>query len=256
MLDLSLDAAWAAGLLFGILRVTGFVLASPLFPQQIPITGRVAAIIALGLFLSEPLPTSPELAGLLGGATINVAVGLTLGLLTGLIFHVFGMAGGILDMSAGLGMGALVDPAMGVRSTVFSRFFTLSGLALFYVVGGLELIVRGLALSVEHIPLHGAIDPAQGLPDVAVGLSARFFVAGAELALPALAAVFLIEIALGLASRFSPQTNVFLLGLPLKVFVALLTVGVVFLAFPQTISGTMDVMRDTFLQTIRGLQPG
>ena len=42
-------------------------------------------------------------------------------------------------------------------------------------------------------------------------------VAAVEMAMPALAALFVAEVVLGIASRFAPQANIFLLGLPAKV---------------------------------------
>jgi flagellar biosynthetic protein FliR len=60
---------------------------------------------------------------------------------------------------------------------------------------------------------------------------------------------------LGLASRFAPQANVFLLGMPIKIFIALSLVPVALLLFPEAIHGLMQTMRDTFVDALRVLTP-
>jgi flagellar biosynthetic protein FliR len=78
-------------------------------------------------------------------------------------------------------------------------------------------------------------------------------IAAVELAMPALAALFLVEVVLGIASRFAPQANVFLIGLPAKVVAALASVGAVVLLMPETMDGVLGIVRDTFRDAVAGL---
>ena len=75
-------------------------------------------------------------------------------------------------------------------------------------------------------------------------------IAAFELALPALAALFAAEVVLGIAARFAPQANVFLVGLPLKIITALGTVWLVVLLVPETFSGTLRVIEQSFIDVI------
>jgi hypothetical protein len=52
-----------------------------------------------------------------------------------------------------------------------------------------------------------------------------------------------------------PQANVFLLGLPLKLMIALATVVVVLLTFPGAIGEVMSAIEDTFVDVLIGLSP-
>jgi flagellar biosynthetic protein FliR len=249
-MTLALDAGWATGLLFAIARVAGFVIASPIFPRAVPMVGRIVVVLALGFFLSAPVDGQPDIADLIGGGVTNAAVGIALGFLTGLIFHMFAVAGGLVDFSAGLLTGATIDPVNGEQSAVFQRMFSLGAIVLFYVLGGLRLVAEGLALSVHVIALDGGISPSGDLADLALRLVVRLVVAGVEIALPALAALFLIEVVLGIASRFAPQANVFMLGLPLKMLAAFGTVGIVLLLFPEAVNGATAVVSETFAETL------
>jgi flagellar biosynthetic protein FliR len=254
-LHLSLDAAWATGLVLAITRVAAFVVASPLLARALPPVGRLGLALALGAFLATPVSAGLGLDQLLAAGVVNAALGVVLGFLTGLLFHLFAVAGSLVDLTSGLSAAVLFDPTRGEQISVFGRLFNLTALVILFLLDGFELIVRGLALSVEAVPLAGTLDPRAGLADLAVRLTGRLLLAGAELALPVLAALFLAEVVLGLAARFAPQANVFLLGMPLKILLALSLVSVALLLLPEAIHGLLETMRDTFVDALRVLTP-
>lgn len=255
MLDLTLDANWAIGYLLAMTRVAAFVVASPFLPKTIPMVGRVGFTVVVGLALTTAVP-DPGLMGLVANATVNVAIGLVLGFLTGLMFHLFTVAGDFMDTTSALGVAAVFDPLTGGRSAPMGRLFPLAALALFLVVGGLGAVVRGLAASVDVIALDGSIRAHQDMITLAIDLTSRMLVAGVELALPVVAALFLTEVVLGMAARFAPQANVLMLGLPIKILVLLVTVGMAVLLFPEAMTGVLDVVERTFVDGLRGLHPG
>jgi len=250
---ISLEAAPIVGLLLSVTRVSGFVVASPLFPRSIPMIGRMAVVLTLGFFLAEPVPGAEDLATLINAAVVNAAIGVALGFLTGMIFHLFAVAGALVDFSSGASTGAIFDPSFGESAAIFQRMFSMGAMVLFYVLGGLRLIAQGLALSVEVIALDGAITPDGSLATVAIRLLSRLVAAGLEIALPSLAALFLIEVVFGVASRFAPQANIFMLGLPAKLLAAFGTVTVVILLFPEAMDAVIATMTDTFRDGIAGL---
>lgn len=248
-----MDPAAASGLLLALVRCTAFVVASPLFPQSIPWVGRLGVATVTGYALSEPLTATPELLGLIGLGVVNAVVGALLGFMTGILFHLFSVAGGLLDMQAGLAAGAILDPSSGAQMSVINRLFTQGGLALFVVSGGYALLLRGLARSIDVVALDGAMSVDPGLGGEAIALSARILLLGLELALPVAAALFLVEVTLGLASRFAPQTNVFLLGLPLKIYVALSALGASVVAFPGVMADVLLATEEVMVSVLRGL---
>lgn len=252
-LRLSIDAGWALGLVLSMTRVAGFVIASPLLARAMPAPGRMALTVAVGLFLADAPVVEPTLSFLLSAALVNAAIGVALGYLTGLIMHLFPIAGSIIDMTSGLAAAAMFDPGQGEQSAVFARAFSMLAMALFYAAGGLAIVVRGLELSVRAIPLDGAIAPSSDLVALAAGATGKLFLAGVELALPVLAALFVTELVLGVASRFAPQANIFLVGLPAKIFVALSMSSLSLLLFPETMDGAMRMISRSMTDVLRGL---
>lgn len=252
-LELSLDPAWAAGVVLSITRVAAFVVTSPVLARSVPLPGRLAVVLAIGLGLSAPMSAPLTLPALLGAGVVNAIVGGVLGYLTGVLFHLFAVAGGVIDVVSGLSVAQVIDPTRGEQGALFSRLFNLTALTLFFVVGGLELFVRGLAASVDVVALDGGLASSPALLDLVARHTSRLMVVGAELALPVVSALFLTEVVLGLASRFAPQANVFLLGLPAKLLITLSMVTVALLLFPEAMDGLLHSTSATFTDGLRAL---
>ena len=254
MLDLSIDAQYAMGLVLALARVTGFVVASPVTGKAIPFMGRMAFTMAIGFFLTEPVAEPSSIFVLVGWAVVNAVIGVVLGFLTGVVFHLFAVAGSMIDLSSGLALATVYDPSQGEPAAVFNRMFNVVALTLFVLLGGLHLLVGGLAISVEAIPLDGQITMQGGLVDLTLMLISRMMVAAIEVALPVLAALFLAEIVLGLAGRFAPQANVLLLGLPAKLLLTFSLLTVSFLLFPEAMDGVTGGVRDAFNEGLSALR--
>jgi len=250
--DLSFDAGTIAGILFAVSRVAGLVVGAPQIAKRLPIVGRTALALGIGWFLAVPVgEASLTVAGLFTGAVVNLAVGVVLGFISTLIFQVFRVAGGIIDLASGLAISSVFDPSTGASVTVFERLFDLVALLLFFVMGGPRLLVAGLAGTLAVVPLDGTIAIRANLADVALESLGRFFLAGLEVAMPALAALFLAEVVLGVAARMLPEANIFLLGLPLKLLIALGAVSIVLLSFP-TISASLLIEMQRLMLTVTG----
>ena len=251
-MDFVVDAAWITGVLLSGIRVAGFVVASPIF-KGIPASGRIALILVLGYAFAEPVAESGDLGVLIVGGFTNAVVGLSLGFLTGLIFHAFTVAGSLIDFTSSLSAASIFDPMAGSQVTVFGRMFNLLALALFFLLGGDRMLVSGLGISFEAVGVTGTISLSGGLGDIAVTLLGRMMIAAIELAMPALAALFIAEVVLGIAARFAPQSNVFLIGLPVKIFAALASVSAVLLLVPETMDGVLNIVQDTFRTALLGM---
>jgi flagellar biosynthetic protein FliR len=254
-MEIELTAASIAGFVFAVTRVAAFVVASPIFSRSLPRTGRYAMALAVGLFLTEPIDGQLTIPTVITGMATNLAVGLVLGLLTGFLFHLFPIAGDLIDVQSGLANSALFDPVTGHNSAVFARLFSMTSLTVFFVIGGDRLVVSGLARSVDAIPLDGRVRLSDGLGDLILPLVAKIIVAGIELALPAVAALFVADAVLGLANRFAPQTNVFILGMPIKLLITFATLGVVLLLVLPFEQGLLREMTRLFREGIAGLSP-
>ena len=253
VVELPIDAAWAVGVMLGLIRVAAFAVASPIVGRAVPVQARIAFTVGVGLAISRPVGGVLEVGDLLAAGAVNAIVGAALGFVTGLIVHLFATAGGVVDIFSGLAVATVFDPMQGDQGGVFARMFHLTAITMFLVGGGLVLVVGGLAGSVQVLPLDAALAPQPGLTGLVVGIVSQLVRAGVELALPVIGVLLMLELTLGIASRFAPQANVFLLGLPAKLFAAMTVVGSAWVLFPDAVSNVEETVGRSFTAVLRGL---
>ena len=253
--QITIDPGWVAGLLLAITRVGGFVVASPLLSTTFPPVGRLAFTIAVGASLAVPVESAEALDRLLAAAFLNAALGVALGWLTGVVFHLFNIAGSIVDFGSGLSVSQVFDPLMGGPAAVFGRWFPMTAMALLIVSGGLTVVLGGLDRSVSVVPLDGSVVADADLLTYAAMQVSRLMVIGLELALPLAATLMVAEVLLGMASRLVPQFNVFMLGLPAKIWISLVVLAVLILRFPAMTSNVIELIDEGFTDVLRGFVP-
>ncbi len=210
-------------------RLSPLFLLAPLFSSQmIParVRGIVAVALAIGLspVVGGGRSIDPDLVGLAGLVGKELLVGSAFAFALGALFAAISIAGTFLDTLIGFSYGAIVDPITGTSAAVISQMYALLGVLIFIAIGGDAWVIQGLAKTYEIVPLDGV--PALGA--MLTGVEAAFagiFSAAIQVAGPIILALILTDAAFGIVSRVSPQMNVFAVGLPAKIIVALLIMG-------------------------------
>jgi flagellar biosynthetic protein FliR len=131
----------------------------------------------------------------------------------------------MIDVVSGFSYGNLINPMNGETSAVISRFYSLVGTLVFLVIGGDAWTLRGLSRTFQLVPLTQA-PKLSSLVGGAVQVFSTVFASALEIAAPVLLALLITDVAFGVVSRVVPQLNVFAVGFPTKVTVAMLVVGV------------------------------
>ena len=154
----------------------------------------------------------------------QLLIGIGLGFATSIFFHLFVVAGQFVGMQMGLGFAAMVDPGNGVSVTVWSQFFLMLVTLVFIAMNGHLVLLEILVTGFQAAPMGG--------PSVAdtgwhiVDLGAWMFSGGLLVAVPAVTALLIVNLAFGVMSRSAPQLNVFSLGFPFSLMFGLLIVFV------------------------------
>jgi flagellar biosynthetic protein FliR len=211
-------------------RLTPLFLVAPVFssPALIPRVRTVLAIaIAVGLTPMAAhgitLPTNP--LAIIGLMLEGFVVGFALAFAIGCMFAAVQGAGVLSDSLSGFSYGATVDPVNGNPGGALANLYAMVGMALFLAIGGDAWTLRGLAATFRAVPLDGGPNVAT-LVSGASSAFASVMVGAVEVAAPVMLALVITDIALGMVSKVVPQLNIFAVGFPLKVGIALLTVAV------------------------------
>ena len=241
------DPALLSGYLLALLRAGAWIAITPPFgTKMVPVVVKVgfsaALALALGPKLAEqavPLEPGP----LIVAAVLQIAAGLALGFLALMLFSAVQAAGGLIDLLSGLTIASLWDPMTQASAAIFGRFYNLVAVTLLFAINGHVLLVRGFLTSYTAAPLTDIDLDVVG--DILTKDFVLFFVAAVEIALPLLAALFLADVALALLSRAAPQMNVFVVGMPLKVLLAITLAGLALPLLPDAVSSLLDsIIRD------------
>lgn len=208
-------------------RVGGIFTSAPVFGNvNVAPMVRVAIAISLAfVFLPMAKYDSPNLDFLPFALAIvkEALVGLVMGYLAALMFAAIQMAGAYIDLQVGFGFASVVDPMVREQNAVLGQLQNLAATLLFLVMNGHHFMIRGLADSFTVLPLgQMALSPeaAGGMMHV----FASIFLAALKIGAPVVGAIFLTDVSLGILARTVPQLNVFVVGFPAKLTVALLAV--------------------------------
>jgi len=217
--------------------------------RSIPVMHRAGIAAALALVLAPTLgaPARPgglDAVGWLIAVAGEVFVGLAVGFVAMLVVAAADAAGELIGFEMGLSIGVVFNPSTGGQEGLVTRLLNTLALLLFLAVNGHHLLIRAVAVSFERLRPGAAFDPAMagGL----VSLGGKLLESGVALAAPVVGVLVVLNVALGLIGRVVPQSNVFLVGLPVSI-------GLGLLALYEALPGMMQALEGLIADTTANL---
>lgn len=218
------------GFMVVVTRLSGLMATAPLFSTY-PIPPQVKAwLVALIAFIMYPLvsanasfvvPVSmPEMTLFL---VKEFLVGALIGYLANLMFAAIQMAGQVLSQQVGLAMSNMLDPATQTQSTVIGEFYVLITGLLFLALDAHQWLFAAVYQSFLKIPPGLEINYFTPLiVQQVLHLSAQMFVVALGVVLPIFCVLFVLEVLIGVLAKMIPQMNIFMVAIPLKIFIGLI----------------------------------
>lgn len=242
-----------------LFRVSGLVFPSPLFGRvNIPAQAKISLCLALTVlfFVCRPITANIAYSTLFGFAFLclcELLLGMSLAFITNLFFTLTFTAGHMIDMQIGFGIVNVYDIQNNTQIPMIGNLLNVMLLIIFFAVNGHHKLISIIDVTLEALPLgHLTFNPNIGL--VALEVFALAFSLGVMVALPVIASGLVLEICFGVLVRTVPQMNMFVVGIPLKLFVGfiiLLLLLPAFVSFSETIFTEMfngvERMFSTFL---------
>jgi flagellar biosynthetic protein FliR len=244
-----------------LIRVSGMVVLAPFFSSSaLPIRSKAVFVGAVAFLLAPLVAALPDahaeitLATLLG----EIAVGLVYGLVLSLLNEMLLFAGQIAGVQFSFSMVNLLDPTSNIQTPLMGDLFQLMGTLVLISAGLDRILLASLVRSFRAVPL-GACVLAPLTARAIVQAAGGIFLAAVELAAPILAATMLIEVAVALLSKLSPQLPVMSLTVPLKTLVGFAVLTGSLALWPRFIearfTGLLD-MAERLLQAPAARSPG
>lgn len=232
-------------------RLYGFMSFFPLISgEQVPAMVRAICCLALTPYVGLPLLGQGLGDGVASQAFFALLfkeglVGAFMGLVTGLPLRLPEIIGGMIDNQRGSAVTDTYNPTSGSDASLLGQLLSLTMVVYFFTSGGLQQIVMLLGGSFKLLPVEGFVPTTgENAWQVLLEMFIRYLSVFVILTLPVMAAMFLAEMALAVASRFAQSLNVFALAQPVK---ALVAISMLVTMMPrinrEVMDWTQDIMR-------------
>jgi len=238
---------WVGAFFWPFVRISSMMIAAPIFGARLmPVRIRILMAFAFSLVAIPMLPAAPQVDAIsLAGLSIlvqQVVIGVSMGFMMQMVFQALVIAGETIANGMGLGFARMVDPANGVQVPVISQFLIIMATLLFVVLNGHLMLIDMVVKSFQIIPVSSTGLSDSGLWTIA-SWGSQMFIGGVLVALPAVAALLVVNISMGVITRAAPQLNIFAVGFPLMILL-----GFIFLTMtaPSMLARFTHMMMDSF----------
>ena len=174
------------------------------------------------------------------------AIGYAIGFCANILFIGIELGVNTFTVQMGLSADQALNPASGGNSPVLTQAFTYLASMLFIGLGAHQWLFSALYNSFKDLPIGYAFGASPGLIEQVVIITAQIFSVGLGIALPIFGILFITDILLGFTSKMMPQMNIFMVSLPLKIYLGLL----LSLMFMRPMAEHMAIIIEQFLTKI------
>lgn len=210
-------------------RLSGLFVSAPMFstfpiPMQVKIW--LAATIAFILFpvvqssASFAVPNSvPALSLILFKEFL---IGFVIGYCANLLFVGIELGVNTFAIQMGLSADQALNPTSGGSSPVITQAYTFLATMLFLTLGAHQWLFSALYNSFHTMPVGYVFNFSPELVGQIIIMVSQIFKIGLSIALPIFGILFITDVLLGFTSKMMPQMNIFMVSMPLKIYLGLL----------------------------------
>lgn len=208
-------------------RISGIFIVSPFFgSRMIPVKVRVSIALVMGFLLFPVLAEQGDVKlpeSLFAYAFVIITelfIGWLIGFVGYMVFAAVNVAGQIMDMQVGFAMVTVLNPSTGEQVPLIGTFQYNLAMLVFLITNSHHIFIQALFDSFSMVPIM-AVAVQDSMLRFVIDMVTMTFSVGLKMALPVLSAILLLDVALGILARTMPQMNIFIVGIPAKLFVGL-----------------------------------
>ena len=147
-------------------------------------------------------------------------------LLVSVPFYIAQSSGILIDFIRGASSLQVADPLSQAQSSSIGNLYNYIMVVIFYGIDGPFLFFNGLLQSFSVLPVDAFLNPSffvleQPFWQLSLAIVTKVVAISIQLAGPAILAVLMTEVFLGIANRLAPQVQIAFLGMSLKSLIGL-----------------------------------
>ena len=250
---------WLVTFLWPFVRLLALVGTAPVFGEAaVPRSVKVALALLLALLITPTLDTMPAIPLMsVSGLWIlvqQVLIGSAMGFSMRMVFAAVQAAGEYVGLQMGLSFASFFDPTSGGSTMVLARLLNVLALLIFLASDGHLLLIRTLAESFHTLPVADA-PLARGGWFLLVVAGGQVIADGLMLALPLIAALLSLNLAMGILNRVSPQFSIFSVGFPITLLAGIAMLELLTQYLAPFLAPRIGAGLELIPQFLQGLRP-
>ncbi len=217
--------------------------------KNVPVMVRVILSIFITMIVVTVVQPEPIDSGTQAGIYLmmmlrEIFIGLVLGFITNMFFNTVQVAGEIMDMQAGLGMAKVFDPETNIQMSIIGSVISFMMYLYFFATNAHMSYIQLFVISFDTLPVGGS-----GFnPDLGYNIVSYFSVLLAmvtKLAMPIIAAAFILEFCMGMLMKSVPQIQIMVVNIQLKVAVGFSMLFLIAVPLADFIDGYLNTWLET-----------
>ena len=234
-------------------RLGGLMVSAPLFSTYpIPVQVKTWFIASITLLIFPIVlaksgfqaPTNaPELTMIL---LKEFMVGYLIGFISNLVFIAIEMGAEVLSIQMGLSMAQALNPMSGINAPIIGQVYTILTAMVFISLNAHQWLFAAVFKSFAAIPPGLEFIINGTLIKELIFLSGQMFTIALQIAFPVFGVLFISDVLLGFTSKMMPQMNIFMVAMPLKIYLGLLLM----IMFLQPSAEFITTVLEGFLKNI------
>lgn len=172
-------------------------------------------------FMPAQLPVGYKLYSLIG---YEFVIGLLYGTLARIFMTALDVAGMIISMVSGLGSAQLFNPSLASQGSLLGAFFSITGVIVLFALNLHSILIMGMTETYQIFPV-GMLPETASMAELISKAVATSFSIGVKIAAPFMVMTLMVYLGMGVISRLMPQIQVFLIALPLQIWMSLILIA-------------------------------
>ncbi len=226
-------------------RMASLVSFSPIIGSgSVPVPTKIGLSFLLSLIVypivARGFPAIPDQIVMFWVLMLREAlIGMLVGVVSSLIFSAVQLSGQIFGMQIGFGIVNVMDPLSEEQTSLLGEFTFILAILLFLVMDGHHVFIRLIANSYSIVPM-GSFRFTEPMGNELTHWLTRAFLIAFKIGAPMIFMLLLISVAMGIIARAVPQMNIFIVGLPINIFVGLFVMGASIMLLAYFLRGHFD----------------
>lgn len=199
-------------------------------PQRIRLHLALGISFVLSPILYQYMPAQiPATFPLIVLIISEAIIGLMIGTVARIFMVALDTAGMVISMQSGLANAQVFNPSLASQGSIIGAFLSVTGLVVVFALNLHHMLIMGVVESYQMFSLGETLDTGSMAELISRAVNASFKI-GVKLAMPFMVMTLIIYVGMGVLSRLMPQVQVFLIVLPLQIWLSVMLLGITLMA--------------------------